>query len=319
MVRVLQQISTLGVATLLASLSLWPGLMPVGRALASNPARPVLAYYYAWWDPPNFDRTRFQPEQAYNSDDPAIMQQHVAEAQSAGIDGFVMSWYGVGDRTDTNLGQLMQIAARTDFRVTIHFETGHFSGVDQVVAQLAAFYATRLNHPAMVRYQDRPVIFFWQSGRYDNATWSWIRGQVDPNRDAVWIADGDQFGIMSGDAWDGISPYAIAWSPNPRSQLVSWAGKAAAVAPDKLYIPPVSPGCDDSAARPPTCLRDRGDGAYYQAAWDGALAANPHWAIMVNTFNEWMESTQIEPSVEYGDEYLRLTRQNADLFHAGGS
>jgi hypothetical protein len=29
-----------------------------------------------------------------------------------------------------------------------------------------------------------------------------------------------------------------------------------------------------------------------------------------------MESTQIEPSVQWGDQYLNLTRQNADLFKA---
>ena len=298
------------VATLLGPLT------SASTALAYNEQRPVLAYYYAWWDPSNFDRTMFQPAAAYNSDDVGVMQRHVQQAQSAGIDGFVMSWYGNGDRTDSNLAHLLDIAQNTDFRDTIHFETPHFSGVDDVIGQLSAFYATRINHPAMVRYEGRPVIFFWQASKFDNATWDFIRSQVDPNHNAVWIADGDQFGILRGDAWDGISPYAIAWSASPARQLPSWAAKAAAVAPDKLWIPPVSPGCNDSAARATTCARDRADGAYYQATWDGATASNPQWAIIVSTFNEWMESTQIEPSVQYGDEYLQITRQNADQYRA---
>jgi hypothetical protein len=286
------------------------------EALAANESRPVLAYYYAWWDPANFAQTMYQPTQAYNSDDVTIIQQHVQEAQSAGIDGFVMSWYGNGDRTDSNFGHLLDIAQKSGFRATIHFETGHMWGVADVVAQLQAFYANRITSPAILRYQGRPVIFFWQSGLYDNATWDAIRAQVDPERSAVWIADGDQFGILSGDAWDGISPYAIAWSANPAAQLPSWARKAQAVAPGKLWIPPVSPGCNDSAARPATCVQDRADGAYYQATWDGALASGPQWAIIVNTFNEWMESTQIEPSAQYGDQYLQITRQNADAYRA---
>jgi hypothetical protein len=28
-----------------------------------------------------------------------------------------------------------------------------------------------------------------------------------------------------------------------------------------------------------------------------------------------MESTQIEPAVQYGDHYLQITRQNVDLYH----
>ncbi|HEY3061471.1 MAG TPA: endo-1,3-alpha-glucanase family glycosylhydrolase [Chloroflexota bacterium] len=297
-------------------LGLLASLLPQLATAASPEARPVLAYYYAWWGPGDFDRTLYKPGSAYNSDDGAIIEQHVQQARSAGIDGFVMSWYGNGDRTDANLARLLDIGQKSGFKTTIHFETPKFWGVDDTVAQLQAFYANRINHPAILRYGDRPVIFFWRSSTYDNGTWSSIRGQVDPEHRAVWIADGDDFGILAGDAWDGISPYAIAWSANPSRQLPSWAAKAAAVAPDKLWIPPVSPGCDDAAARAVTCARDRGNGAYYQATWDGALASNPSWAVIVSTFNEWMESTQIEPSVQYGDQYLNMTRENANAFRA---
>jgi glycosyl hydrolase family 99 len=299
-----------------AATTLAVSFSPASPTLAADDAHPVLAYYYTWWDPSNFDRTMFQPAQAYNSDDADIIQRHVQEAQSAGIDGFVTAWYGNGDRTDTNLAHLLDIAQKSGFRATIHVETPHFWSADDVIAQLKAFYDNRINHPALLRYQGRPVIFFWAVSTYDNATWSYIRSQVDPNHTALWIADGDQFGVLGGDAWDGISPYAIAWSGNPAGQLPSWGAKAAAVAPDKLYIPPVSPGCNDSAARATTCAQDRADGAYYQASWDGAIASNPSWAIIVSTFNEWMEATQIEPSMQYGDEYLQLTRQNIDAYHA---
>jgi hypothetical protein len=285
-------------------------------ALAYHESRPVLAYYYAWWDPSTFGRTLFQPGEAYQSDDTDVMQRHVRQALAAGIDGFVMSWYGNGDRTDRNLALLLDISNKSGFRATIHFETPRFWSADDVVAQLKTFYDNHVNHPAIIRYQGRPVIFFWRAGIYDNSTWSAIRNQVDPAHNAVWIADGDQFGILNGDAWDGISPYAIAWSSNPAGQLPGWARKAQAVAPDKLWIPPVSPGCDDSAARATTCAQDRAGGAYYQATWNGAMASNPQWAIIVNTFNEWLESTQIEPSVQYGDQYLQITRENADEYRA---
>jgi hypothetical protein len=281
---------------------------------ASSHERTVLAYYYAWWDPGNFGRTMFKPGEAYNSDDRSVMQRHIDQAKSAGIGGFVMSWYGHGDRTDANLGHLLDASAKSGFQATIHFETPKFWGVDDTIAQLRAFYETRIGHPALVRYQGRPVIFFWRASTYPNATWNAIREQVDPHHNAIWIADGDNFSILSGEAWDGISPYAIAWSRNPAGQLPSWAAKAQAVAPDKLWIPPVSPGCNDAAARAVTCSMDRAGGAYYQATWDGALASGPSWAIIVSTFNEWMESTQIEPSVEYGNQYLELTRMNADAY-----
>jgi hypothetical protein len=164
----------------------------------------------------------------------------------------------------------------------------------------------------LVRYQGQPVLFFWRAGRLSNDFWSNLRAQLDPDHTVLWIADGDNFGILASDVWDGISPYAIAWAPNPQGQLPAWAAKARAVASGKLFIPPVSPGCDDHLVRATTCLQGRRDGAYYQATFDGAIASKPPWAIVVSTFNEWLEASQIEPAAEYGDRYLELTRQLAD-------
>jgi hypothetical protein len=289
------------------------GVSPTATAQVASP-RTVLAYYYTYWDPGSFDPFVFQPPEGYQSDDRAVMERQVQQAKAGGIDGFVVDWLGNGDRTDQNLATVLDIGQKTGFRATIHFETPKFWGVDDTIAQLQAFYENRINHPAMVRYGDRPVIFFWRASTYDNGTWNFIREQVDPQRRALWIADGDSFGIVGGDAWDGISPYAIAWSRDPVGQLARWAAAARAVAPDKLWVPPVSPGCDDSHVRSATCVQDRADGAYYQATWDGARASDPSWAVIVSTFNEWAEATQIEPSVQYGDQYLQITRQNAEAF-----
>src|SRR5918999_4959088 len=285
-------------AALVASLALcaWLVFSP-SVARPADLGRPVLAYYYAWWDPENFSRTLFQPFEAYNSDDANAMTRHIDQAREAGVDGFIIAWYGHGNRTDSNLAKVLDLGHSTGFSATIHFETPHFWGVDDVIAQLRAFYDTRAGHPAMVKYQGKPVIFFWRASTFDNGTWSYIRSQVDPDHNSVWMADGDNFGVLSGDAWDGISPYAIAWSGNPAGQLPRWANIARSIAPDKLWNPVVSPGCDDTAARAPTCIQDRAGGSYYQATWDGALASDPSWAVVVSTFNEWMESTQIEPSV----------------------
>ena len=292
----------------------------LAQADSSSPPHALLAYYYAWYDPGSLTRARFQPTVTYQSDDPSLMQRHVSEAQQAGIDGFVMSWLGNGDRTDSNLAKLLDIGQKSGFKATIDFETPQFWGMDDVIAQLQAFYQNRIGHPAILTYQGRPVIFFWRASTYDNATWSSIRQQVDPDHRAVWIADGDNFGFLAGDAWDGISPYAIAWSANPASQLPSWAAKARAVAPDKLWIPPISPGCDDSAARSPaTCVQDRGGGAYYSSTMQGALSSQPSWAVIVNTFNEWLEATEIEPSAEYGDQYLLMTRDFANTWKNSSS
>jgi hypothetical protein len=203
--------------------------------------------------------------------------------------------------------EILRAARGTNFRATIHFHAWDAN----LYEEMLGFYQQRLNDPGLVSYGGRPVLFFWATWQFPNSYWSELRNQVDPERRAIWLADGDQFGTLSSDAWDGISPYAIAWSGNPRGQLPSWAARARSIAPDKLWVPPVSPGCDDSAVRATTCLQGRAGGSYYQSTWDGALASNPSWAVVVSTWDEWAEQTQIEPGDDYGDLYTSITRDYA--------
>ncbi len=107
-----------------ASLVLLSSLFGAWLALSPSVARPadlshpVLAYYYAWWDPENFSRTLFQPPAPYNSDDGGVMQRHIQQAKSGGIDGFIVAWYGNGDRTDSNLAKLLDMGQRSGFSAT---------------------------------------------------------------------------------------------------------------------------------------------------------------------------------------------------------
>jgi hypothetical protein len=282
-------------AALIVTLCNGSGATPsiAAPALKYQEDHPVLAYYYG----------------LQSQDTPLQVKQ----AQSAGIDGFIVWWDGVDGDRDRLLQRVLEAGRASGFRATIHFHAWD----SNLAQELQGFYDKRLSDPNLVTYGGKPVLFFWATWLQSNATWSEIRAQVDPDHRALWMADGDNFSEVGGDAWDGISPYAIAWSANPAAQLPSWAAKSRAVAPDKLYVPPVSPGCDDSAVRAATCVQARNDGAYYRATWAGALASNPPWAIVVSTFDEWSEQTQIEPGADYGDLYLQITNEYAQAFKGG--
>jgi len=278
---------------------------PAHSAAAQPDHRPVFAYYYAWWNSDTFGATIEHPTGSADgaSDDPGVLSDTIRQARAAGIDAFVVDWLGNEDRTDLALQHIMD----QGFATSIMFETTHFWGVDDVVQQLKAFYQARLGNPHMATLRGKPVIFFWRASTFDNGTWDGIRGEVDPEHRALWIADGDKLGILAGSAWDGLSPYAIAWSHDPEGQLQRWGGSVHDTG--KLWLPPVSPGCDDSHARATTCYQPRSVD-YYQSTWNGALASGPD-AVVVSTFNEWMENTQIQASAEDGDAYLAATRSNA--------
>ena len=67
----------------------------------------VLAFYYAWFDQNTWDSGQSvdSPAELYRSSDLATIERHVSQAQSAGLDAFVQSWYGpqeANNQTETN-------------------------------------------------------------------------------------------------------------------------------------------------------------------------------------------------------------------------
>jgi hypothetical protein len=76
-------------------------------------------------------------------------------------------------------------------------------------------------------------------------------------------------------------------------------------------VPNVMPGYDDTPLRGTervTINRRRGD--FYRDYWkvaSGFVGADQPF-LLVTSFNEWHEGTELEPSTEYGEIYLRLTR-----------
>ncbi len=79
----------------------------------------------------------------------------------------------------------------------------------------------------------------------------------------------------------------------------------------------VIPGFDDRKVRNPSSVvsRDHGVERTYDYFWRQALETRPDW-VLITTFNEWHEGSEIEPSLQYGSEFLTRTRLWADRVHA---
>jgi len=61
---------------------------------------------------------------------------------------------------------------------------------------------------------------------------------------------------------------------------------------------------------------DRRGGAFYEEQWL-KLLRRPANFVMVETWNEWHEGTDVAESKEYGRHYIELTRKYSDLFKNG--
>jgi hypothetical protein len=283
----------------------------------------VLAFYYTWYGTDTWSggKTSDAAAQLYNSTDPAAIARHVDEARGAGIDAFVASWYGpdggVNNQTQSNFLQLLDIASARGFHAAVDFETySPFFGDANAVANALSYAINTLGaHPAYLRYGGKPVIFFWANNRYTPDQWSAIRAQADPNHNSIWIAEGTSTQWLS--VFDGLHLYNVAWSSDFAATATKFAGLVRNQG--KVWVGTAMPGWDDTRVpgRAGAYAKDRAGGQFYRNSFAGAAASAPDMLI-ITSFNEWMEGSQIEPSVSYGNTYLDITRELVAAYKAGG-
>ncbi len=96
--------------------------------------------------------------------------------------------------------------------------------------------------------------------------------------------------------------------------VCAWGG---AVEPKNPGIGEIGPGYNDSAVygRKPL-IKDREGGRFYDASWMNFLR-RPSNFVMIETWSEFHEGTDICESKEYGRQYIELTRKYSDLFKKG--
>jgi LysM repeat protein len=313
---------------------------PVTVPVASGNSRTggeklLIANYFPWYDN-NFwsqGATWDLPTIQYNSDDTSTIQRHIGWAQQAGIDGFAVHWYQAGNRTDSNLAKILSNSP-AGFRSAATFLTHIQPGASRqfVIDNLRYLINNYGQQGNYLRVNGKPVIFFADMDRVSlegaaNAVSAWrsIRAEVDPGNTTIWIAEGLDPSYLN--IFDGLYVYKVDHQCCPGSYVKAptWAGWVRSyertTGQTKFWVGTIMPGWDDtrSVGRPdlrspsPAFARDRQGGAYYQATFNAVIGTNPD-ILLIHSFNEWIEGSEIEPGTTYGDLYLNLTKQFSNQF-----
>jgi hypothetical protein len=317
-----------------AAVMMWLAAATIPSPLRAAPLRqsssdPLLfAFYYSWFDENSwsYDQLSDLPAERYVSRDRAVMGRHIDQAKAAGIDAFLLAWYGPGggNQTEPNLAAMLEEASARNFKIGILFETNSpFMGsVEQVTSALQHIQTVHANHPAFLRVDGRPVLFFWRPTMYGVETWRNIRSQSDPNYSQIWISEGIDTSYLA--IFDGHHLYSNTWNPPANLTNINkkFAGQVATARERygayKFWVATVMPGYNDVRIRRGSGFaKDREGGAYYAQSWQAAIAGEPNW-IVINSFNEWPEGSYIEPSEAFGDQFIGLTAQYAQQYRAGG-
>lgn len=278
---------------------------------ADNREKLVLAFYFPWYYPQNWSWTgqlaiAHQPRLGlYTSSDPQVIQNHIEWAKRAGIDGFICSWWGINSVTDQNLQLIARLCQKYNFRFTVYLEQAeHTQDLRKSIHYLDSMYS---RHSHILQSEGKPTVFIYQR-ILDSIPLDSIRAIQSG---LAMINYGYKASNLSGFA--GYHKFLPPFQNSPQNRKIYQLARQIADSKGKIFAAPVMPGFDNRSLETPGTLIDRNKGEYYKKLWDAVIAAQPDW-VLITSFNEWFEGTEIEPSREYGDYYLRLTKQYAQKF-----
>jgi len=284
----------------------------------------VLAFYYPWygspdgptgkwnhWNPENsYASTNVPKAGYYDSKSEETIKRHIRQAKQNGIDGFIVSWWGPYSFSDQTLKKFMKISEEMDFQFSIYFEEASSKG--NMVKQLTYVFDNYTGSKAFLHINDQPVIFCYGrvTHQYDPAVWREVFSELEEDgHSGFFIGDGFSSDILK--AFDGIHKYNTVSTPLDELKSVYRSASFKASTKGKLFAATVVPGYDDTVIRDPGMVKARKGGDLYRQFWEVARESQPDW-ILITSFNEWHEGTEIEPSEEYGEKYLELTSKLAE-------
>lgn len=310
---------------------------PLGAGVV--PSRLVLAHYYPWFDRGTWSHPWLldQPGRPYSTDDSSDVTRIFDEAKAAGLDGLVVSWQGREFEDGWNHRRMLvalDAAQHAGLRASVLLETTvanpRHSQVDTpvdpevVLAWLRDVLRLYAPHPAYLRADGRPVVFVYAANRLKGPVWAAILDAlaadgfepmlIAENTKSNWL---ESFAGQFDYASNRFTPSEIASFDREQALRIQSFHLLPGKGARRIWAATVSPGYDDTRLDDGRAVRvtPREQGAYYDAQWQAAFDSGADW-ILVTSWNEWWENTQIEPSALYGDAYARRTRTWADAFRA---
>lgn len=270
----------------------------------------------------------------YDSDDPQVVRWHIYLAKAAGIDAFMVDWWGpagwqnpTGFTHDVFTEVVLPIAEEEGFKVCIFDETAQFlDNFEQVKKWAATYLAKFKDSPAYFRINGEPVYAIYQIPFAPRLTpeqatelHDYVEKRVGP---VYWLVDKiangpnpitKHDGFVIPDEWlhlDWIDAFMAYGTFSVRrihtyealKPLYEGFVKQAHQAGKHISLP-VHPGHNNSKLQKEPYVIPWEDGKTFLGYLRAAREAGPDM-VHVTSFNEWPETTIIEPAVTWPDPYL---------------
>ncbi|HDM76846.1 MAG TPA: hypothetical protein ENG51_10295 [Deltaproteobacteria bacterium] len=284
----------------------------------------LLAFYYAWYGNPAHSGRWFHWDKSgknvaghplygfYDSQDTIIILRHIEMAQSSGIDGFVVSWWDVdsedGKFIDDAFSKLLASAEEKDFGVSLILEKAkNEQDFERQIKYIIERYG---GSSSFIKLDGRYLIFLYR--RLLSCISPDYLNFIAKKYSVSFIVEQDLRFVKKS---KGLFFYVPDFSEEKRF-VQNQTFMMTARHNGDYFVLSVIPGFKKVSSGAKGSVVSRENGELYRRLLSEAIRLKPD-ILLITSFNEWHEGTQIEPAEEYGDLYLKITREYSRIFHGG--
>lgn len=269
----------------------------------------------------------------YDSSRPEVMEYHMLSALGAKINGFFVDWYGIRSEEEKGLPALLDLAERFGFKMCVCFEDKAMFGytysartrdeaVQNAITNLNYILETHATRPGYLRIDGKPVIinFSWsepspavESQGFSAAEYDYILRQVRAKHDLYFVHD--FHGHVKEDYWpvaDNLYPW-LDVNGEALDRYYATAESHLRAGRIRFLSTLVYPGFDNTGVwgwGDGPFITPREHGRFYERSWRNAVDHRARF-VQIATWNDFAEGATIEPTREYGYDYLTMTERFA--------
>ena len=306
----------------------------------------VGAYYYIWWgipfNPHWNESIKYTPFLGkYNSSDPLTAERHIIWAKQHGIDFFAISWMGEGrwlnwdfDDIDYNLKVFLSAKHLENFNFCIFYETvivlntslNEGKNFTEIFINDMTYAAENyFVHPSYLKINRKPVVFIYNIPYLYNrlgtekaqSLLGWLKSEFDIYLVGD-VGEGPSPESLSSDwlyALDAVTNYFFSNPSRGWHQILEDAKNYyplwhSSMNPNGIrFIPNVYPGFNNTGLRNvsnPVVLP--ANASAFREMLNIAMNNTDKELkmLMITSWNEWLDGTAIEPSLEFGETFLHI-------------
>ncbi len=321
------------------------------KVISNTGYRPLLgAHYYPWYsagtrrrhwnENTDYSTVKDFPLQGiYSSNDVSVVEGHLEVARQAGLDYFVINLQITTTGLDENELDAAEVmfdaVSRSDQNFSLCFMLSCDKADSQSISAAIEHLETRfISHPNYLRLQHKPVIWFFISESFIGHFFYHYTQLRQSMQRYVRIA-ASSFCYTKNltrhyqeffNAWTLYSPLQISLG---RKREMFWKSSyqdfIEQTSDQGFGAFTLCPGYDDTGLTLPqrnnSEIRDvaRNDIGAYQQMQDVCMQLDPFPSlVIVTSFNEFHESTHIEPTVDFGNSYIEATKVFSDRLKKRG-